>query len=70
MSFFLDKLKSRATYRVENIEEIPEIENVKGELVKRINFDYVISIPGRERRMKSSLFLIKSPDEETIIESD
>ena len=67
VSFFLDKLnslKSGYVERVENIEEIPEIENVKGELVRRINFDYIISVPGKERRMKSSLILIKSPDED------
>ncbi len=51
VSFLLDKLKSLKSghvERIENIKEIPEIENVKKELVKRINFDYVISILGKE----------------------
>ena len=67
ISFCLDRLgdlKSGFIERIEKIEETPEIENVKGELVRRINFEYVISVSGQERRTKNSLVLIKSPDED------
>ena len=65
--FFLDRLDDLKTgyiERVENVEETPEIENVRGELVKTINFDYRYETRGRERRTKNSLILTKSPDED------
>jgi hypothetical protein len=66
-SFCLDRLrdlKLGIIERAENIEETPEIENVKGELVRKINFEYVLSVSGQERRTKNSLVLTKSPDED------
>jgi ABC-type antimicrobial peptide transport system permease subunit len=67
LSFFLDRLndlRTGYTERVENIEDIPEIENVKGEVVKRVNFVYYFGPPERRRGTKNSLVLIKSPYEE------
>jgi len=67
ISFCLDRLgdlRSGLIERIEKIEESPEIENVKGELIKRINFEYVISVSGQEQRTKNTLVLIKSPDED------
>jgi ABC-type lipoprotein release transport system permease subunit len=66
IGYFLDRLnelKSGYLERVENIEEIPEKENVKGELVTEIKFDYYFVASGQDRRTKNSLFLIKSPKE-------
>ena len=45
-------------------EEIEEIENLRGELVKTINFEYRYETDGRERRTKNSLILTKSPNED------
>ncbi len=67
ISFCLDRLsdlRSGLIERIEKIEEAPEIENVKSELIKRINFEYVISVSGQEQRTKNTLVLIKSPDED------
>ncbi len=67
VSFCLDRLgdyKSSFLEKVEKIEETPEVENVKGELVKRINFEYVIFVSGQERRTKNALILTKSPNED------
>lgn len=67
LSFFfdrLDELRTGYTERVENIEDIPEIENVKGEVVKTIKFIYYFGPPDRRRGTKNSLVLIKSPYED------
>jgi hypothetical protein len=67
VGFFLDRLDDLRTgyiERVENVEETPEIENVRGELVKTVNFEYRYEAGGRERRTKNSLILTKSADED------
>ncbi|MDH5363528.1 MAG: hypothetical protein OEW84_09470, partial [Aigarchaeota archaeon] len=67
IGFFLDRLDDLRTgyiERVENVEETPEMENVRGELVKTINFDYRYETGGRERKTKNSLVLTKNPDED------
>ena len=61
----LDELKTGYLERVENIEDIPEIENVKGELIKAIKFDYRFEAFGQERRTRNSLMLTKSPKEDS-----
>jgi len=66
ISFCLDRLgdlRSGIMEKVENIEETPEIENVKGELVKTIKFEYSFTVYGKEQRTKNTLILTKSPDE-------
>jgi len=60
----LDELKSGYTEKIENIEEMPEIENFKGELVRTIKFDYHFEISGRKRGTKNSLIITKAPKEE------
>ena len=60
----LDELKSGYTEKIENIEEMPEIENVKGELVRTIKFDYYFEISGRRRGTRNSLIITKAPKEE------
>jgi len=67
ISFCLDHLRDLRTgllEKVEKIEETPEIENVKGELVKTIKFEYVFTVSGQERRTKNTLILTKSPRED------
>ena len=67
IGFFLDRLDDLKTgyiERVENAEETEEIENVRGELVKTINFDYRYETGGQERRTRNSLILTKSPNED------
>ena len=59
----LDELKSGYTERVENVEEMPEIENVKGELVRTIKFNYRFEVSGRKRETKNSLIITKDPKE-------
>jgi len=60
----LDELKTGYVERVDNVEEMPEIENVKGELVKSIKFDYRFEVSGRERRTRNNLILTKSHKED------
>jgi len=67
ISFCLDRLNDLGSgfiEKVENIEETPEIENVRGELVKTIKFEYGFIVYGKERRTKNTLILTKSPNEE------
>jgi len=67
LSFFLDHLydlRTGYTERVSNIEDIPEIESVKGELIKTIKFSYHFGPPERMMGTKNTLILIKSPSEE------
>lgn len=66
IGFFLDRLDDLKTgyiERVENIEDVPEIENVKGELMKEIKFEYRYETSGRERKTRNSLILTKSPQD-------
>ena len=60
----LNELKTGYIERIENVEEMPEIENVKGELVKSIRFNYYFEVSGREKRTKNSLILTKSPQDD------
>jgi len=67
IGFLINRLKElRGGYveSVDNLEENPEIETAKGELVKSIKFEYSFHISGRERRTKNSLILVKKPEEE------
>jgi len=60
----LDELKIGYLGRTENIEEIPEVENVKGELIRSIKFYYYFEVSGRERGTKNNLILTKSPQDD------
>ncbi|MEM2702424.1 MAG: FtsX-like permease family protein, partial [Candidatus Bathyarchaeia archaeon] len=67
VNYFLDRLndlKSGYTERVENIENILETENIRGELVEAIKFVYLFGPPENRRGTKNTLTLIKSPGEE------
>ena len=67
VSYFLDRLSDlRSGYmeRTEEIEEAPEIESVRGELIKNIKFAYHFGVPEKRIGTKNVLILIKSPDEE------
>jgi len=66
INFFLDSLRElSAGYmeRTENIEELPEIENTKREIVKEIKFNYYSGIE-LSRGTKNTLILTKSPIED------
>ena len=60
----LNELRTGYTERMENIEETPEIENIKGELVRSIKFDYYFQIAGGERGTKNALIMTKHPQED------
>jgi len=60
----LDELKAGSYERVENIKEEPEIENVTGELVVAVNFDYILMVSGQRRGTKNMLIVTKSPKED------
>jgi len=60
----LNELRTGYTERMENIEETPEIENVKGELVRSIKFDYYFQVAGGERGTKNTLIMTKHPQED------
>jgi len=60
----LTELKTGYVESVENIEITPEIENVKGELIRSVKFNYRFSISGQTRKTKNSLILIKDPKED------
>ncbi len=67
VGYFLDRLsdlRSGYTERVEDIEELSEIESVRGELIKSIKFVYYFGTPEKRLGTKNTLILIKSPDEE------
>ena len=67
VSFCLDRLeelRSGFIEKVEKIEESPEIEDVRGNLVKTIKFEYIFLVSGQEQRTKNTLILTKSPHEE------
>ncbi|RLI34630.1 hypothetical protein DRO55_06255 [Candidatus Bathyarchaeota archaeon] len=67
IGFFLNRLRELETgiyERVENIEELSEVENVKGERIKTINFSYYVMVSGSKRGTKNKLIAIKSPDED------
>jgi hypothetical protein len=60
----LNELKSGFLERVENIEDVPEIENVKGELIKIIKFEYSFGTTDRSKKTINNLILSKSPYED------
>ncbi len=67
ISFLLDRLhelKDGFVERVDNVVQVPETEDVKGELVLAVEFDYSFGATGRERGTKNSLILTKSPNED------
>jgi ABC-type lipoprotein release transport system permease subunit len=67
ISFFLDRLnelKDGFVERIENVVQVPETEDIKGELVLAINFDYAFGATGRERGTKNNLVMTKSPNED------
>jgi len=67
ISFCLDRLNDQKLgilERIDNIEETPEMENVRGEIIKTIKFEYILKVSGQERRTKNTLVLTKSPDED------
>ena len=68
ISYCLDRLNDLTSgfmEKVENIEETPEIENVRGELMKTIKFEYIFAVYGKRRRTKNKLILTKSPHEDS-----
>ncbi|MEM2341897.1 MAG: ABC transporter permease [Candidatus Bathyarchaeia archaeon] len=67
ISYFLDRLydlRTGYTERVGNIEDIPEAESVRGELIKTIKFSYYFGSPEQRKETKNILTLVKSPHEE------
>jgi len=67
LGFFLDRLhdlRTGYTERISNIEDVPEAESVRGELIKTIRFSYYFGPPEQMRGTKNTLTLIKSPSEE------
>ena len=67
VGYFLDRLNDlRSGYmeRTEEIEETPEMESVRGELIKTIKFNYYFGEPEKRIGTKNTLILVKSPDEE------
>jgi hypothetical protein len=67
ISFFLDRLNELKTgfvERIENVVQVPETEDAKGELVLAINFDYIFGASGSERGTKNSVVMTKSPEED------
>jgi len=60
----LDELKTGYIERVGNVQELKEIENVKGEIIKEVKFDYRFEASGKERKTRNSLILTKSPRED------
>ena len=60
----LKELTLGTVERVENIEELPEVENVKGELVKTFKFDYYLPVMERVMGTKNEIICVKSPNED------
>jgi len=60
----LTELSVRSLERTQNIEDVPEIENVKGELVKTVRFNYAITVSGDRRETKNEVIAVKSRDED------
>ncbi|MCX8171112.1 MAG: FtsX-like permease family protein [Candidatus Bathyarchaeota archaeon] len=50
--------------KVENIEDLPEIESTKGEITKTIKFTYLFGPPENKRGTNNALTLVKRADEE------
>lgn len=67
INYFLTSLKEISTSlieRTENIELLPEVEDVKGRIISTIRFDYYLGTPERRVRIRSKLLVTKSPSEE------
>ena len=65
--FFLDSLDELRTgyiERIENVEEMPDLENVKGELVKEVKFEYCLGTGLEKKTLRNRLTLVKSPYED------
>jgi len=60
----LDSLTAGSYERIESIKEEPEIENVKGEIIETINFDYFLTVSGQKRGTTNKMVGIKSPGED------
>ena len=60
----LNDLRIGYVERIENIEETPEIENIKKELVRSIKFDYYFQVAGGRRGTKNTLIMTKHPQED------
>ncbi|MEM3815359.1 MAG: FtsX-like permease family protein [Candidatus Bathyarchaeia archaeon] len=60
----LSDLKYGYVERVENIEELPEAESIRGEITKTIKFTYLFGPPENRRGTKNALILVKRPDED------
>jgi len=64
ISYLIGRIKELelGTYeRTEGIVEEPELETPKGELIKRILFNYVFSVGGKKRGTKNELICTKGP---------
>jgi len=67
VNYFISSLREMSTSlieRVENIEVLPEIEDSRGRLTTAIKFDYRVGPPEKRVRLKNTLTVVKSPDEE------
>ena len=67
INFILNRLEDLmiGTFeRTEDIEDLPEIESVNGEIMKSIRFRYLLTISGEKRGTKNELIGVKSPDED------
>ena len=51
----LEDLRIGTFERTEDIEDLPEIESLKGELIKSMKFNYVLAISGERRGTKNDL---------------
>jgi ABC-type antimicrobial peptide transport system permease subunit len=67
INYFLSSLKELSTSlieRVENIEILPEIEDSRGRLITAIKFNYCVGPPEKRVRIRNTVTVVKSPDEE------
>ncbi|MEM1530395.1 MAG: ABC transporter permease [Candidatus Bathyarchaeia archaeon] len=60
----LEDLKTGYTEKIEDIEDVPEIESPRGELIKTIKFVHCFGPLGPVMRTKNTLTLIKGPRDE------
>ncbi|MEM2761984.1 MAG: FtsX-like permease family protein [Candidatus Bathyarchaeia archaeon] len=60
----LSDLRHGYVERVENIEDLPETESVRGEIIKTIKFVYLFGPPENRRGTNNALTLVKRRDEE------
>jgi len=60
----LSELKTGHVERIESIEDMPEIENVRGVLIKTIRFNYRFVYMNEVRKTRNSLILARDPKED------